>query len=256
MDVELAMAKILLITGGSRGIGAATARLASQRGYDVAINYATNLAAAEEVASAVRAAGRRAMTIKGDVGDPTAIRSIFSAVDRELGRLDAFLNNAGILWPHARFVDISTDQLQRTLAINLTGAFIAAQEAAKRMSTKRGGGGGVITNMSPMAAKLGGAFECTDYGASKGGLETLTIGMAKELAGEGVRVNTVRPGLIDTDIHASAGEPGRVERLMGTVPLGRAGQASDVAEAALWLMSDAAAYLTGVTIDVAGGRGI
>ena len=250
------MTKTLLITGASRGIGAATARLAAKRGFDIAVNYANNRDAAEAVAADIRKAGQRATTIKADVGNPAEVKALFAAVDREFGRLDAFLNNAGILWPHSRFVDITAEQLQRTLAVNLSGPFLANQEAARRMSTRLGGRGGVIVNMSSMAAKLGGAFECVDYGVSKGAIDTLTVGMAKELAGEGVRVNGLRPGLIMTEIHASAGEPGRVERLKASVPLGRGGTAEDVAEAVLWLMSDAAGYVTGITIDIAGGRGI
>lgn len=250
------MAKILLITGASRGIGAAAAKLAGQRGYDVAVNYAGNREAAESVVAVVRKSGRHAVAIQADMGDPAAIKGLFAAVDRELGTLDAFLNNAGILWPHSRFVDITLEHLQRMLAVNLAGAFIANQEAARRMSTRLGGKGGVIVNMSSMAAKLGGAFECLDYGASKGGIDAMTVGLAKELAAEGIRVNGLRPGLINTEIHASAGEPGRVARLQASVPLGRGGTAEEVAEAALWLLSDAAAYITGVTIDVAGGRGI
>ena len=250
------MTKTLLISGGSRGIGAATARLAAARGYDVAINFASNSTAAEAVAADVHRAGRRAIIIKADVGAPAEIRAMFAGVDREFGRLDAFFNNAGSLFPHARFVDIAEAQLDRMIAVNFKGAYLAAQEAARRMSTRLGGQGGTIVNMSSMGAKLGGAFECTDYGATKGAIETLTIGMAKELAPEGVRVNAVRPGLIDTEIHGSAGEPGRVNRLMSTVPLGRAGSAEDVAEAVLWLLSEQSAYTTGNIVDVAGGRGI
>ncbi len=250
------MAKILLITGGSRGIGAAAARLAGQRGYDVAVNYAGNHEAAEAVVADIRKSGQRAVAIQADMGDTTAVKALFAAIDRELGALDAFLNNAGILWPHSRFVDITLEHLQRMLAVNLAGAFVANQEAARRMSTRLGGKGGVIVNMSSMAAKLGGAFECLDYGVSKGGVDAMTVGLAKELAAEGIRVNGLRPGLIQTEIHASAGEPGRVARLQASVPLGRGGTAEEVAEAALWLLSDAAAYITGVTIDVAGGRGI
>jgi NAD(P)-dependent dehydrogenase (short-subunit alcohol dehydrogenase family) len=250
------MSKIVLITGASRGIGAATARLAARRGYDVAINYAGNHAAAESVAAEVRAAGQRAAIIQADVGDPEQVKSLFARVDAELGRIDAFVNNAGILWPHSRFVDISQAQLARSIAVNLVGTFTANQEAVRRMSTRLGGKGGVIVNMSSMAAKLGGAFECLDYAVTKGGMDSMTVGIAKELAAEGIRVNGLRPGLIDTEIHASAGEPGRVARLMATVPLGRAGAAEDVAEAVLWLLSDASSYITGMTIDVAGGRGI
>jgi len=250
------MTRTLLITGGSRGIGAATARLAAGRGFDVAVNYAGNVAAAEAVVADVKAAGCRAIAVRADIADSAQVRAMFAEVDRQLGRIDAFFNNAGVLFPHKRFVDIAEDQLDRMIAVNLKGAYVAAQEAARRMSTRLGGKGGAIVNMSSMGAKLGGAFECTDYGATKGAIETLTIGMAKELAGEGVRVNAVRPGLIETEIHASAGEPGRVQRLMGTVPLGRAGSPEDVAEAVLWLLSDQSAYTTGVIVDVAGGRGI
>ena len=250
------MPKILLITGASRGIGAAAAHLAGQRGYDVAVNYVGNREAAEAVVAGIRTSGQRAIAIQADMGDLAQIKRLFETVDRELGTLDAFLNNAGILWPHCRFVDIKPEQLRRSLAVNLAGPFFANQEAARRMSTRLGGKGGTIVNMSSMAAKLGGAFECLDYGVAKGAVDTMTVGLAKELAAEGIRVNGLRPGLIQTDIHASAGEPGRVARLQASVPLGRGGTAAEVAEAVLWLLSDASGYITGVTIDVAGGRGI
>ena len=250
------MRKVLLITGGSRGIGAATARLAAQRGYDVAVNYTRDAVAAETVVRDVRTSGGRAIAIKADVGEPAGVKRLFETVDAQLGRLDAFLNNAGVLWPHARFVDISQEQLAKTLALNLTGTFLANQEAARRMSTRQGGKGGVIVNMSSMASKLGGAFECLDYGVSKGAVDTMTIGLAKELASEGIRVNGVRPGLIHTDIHKLTGETDRVGRHSPTVPMKRGGKPEEVAETVLWLCSDAASYITGVTIDVAGGRGI
>ncbi len=250
------MSKILLVTGASRGIGAAAARLGAAHGYDVALGYGSDAAAAEAVAADVRKAGRRAVTIKADVSDPAAIRAMFTTVDRELGTLDAFLNNAGIFSLGVRFVDITLENLQKMIATNLTGAFVANQEAVRRMSTRLGGKGGVIVNLSSMAARLGGPFDCIDYAASKGGVESMTVGMAKELAGEGIRVNGLRPGLIDTDIHARAGQPDRLKKNAASVPLGRGGTADEVAEAALWLMSDKAAYITGVTIDVAGGRGI
>lgn len=250
------MRKILLITGGSRGIGAATARLAGRRGYDVAVNYVRDAAAAEAVVADVTAAGGRAVAIKADVGDPAQVRELFAAVDKQLGTVDAFFNNAGILWPHARFVDISQDQLTQTLSLNLIGGFVANQEAVRRMSTRHGGKGGAIVNMSSMAARLGGAFECLDYGVSKGAVDTMTIGLAKELAAEGVRVNGVRPGLIKTEIHKLTGETDRVGRLAASIPMKRGGTAEEVAEVVLWLLSDAASYVTGMTVDIAGGRGL
>lgn len=250
------MAKTLLVTGASGGIGAATARRAAHRGYDVAIHYGTNASAAEAVATDVRAAGRRAITIRADVADSGQIRSMFDEFDRQFGRLDAFFNNAGILFAGTRFLDIGEAQLDRIIAVNLKGAYIVAQEAARRLALSRGGNGGSIVNMSSMLAKLGGGLENNDYGATKAAIEAMTIGMAKELAADGIRVNAVRPGLIDTEIHARAGDPGRVGRLMGSVPLGRAGSPEDVAEAVLWLLSDQAAYTTGTIVDVAGGRGI
>lgn len=250
------MSKILLVTGASRGIGAATARLGAAAGYDVALGYAQDAAAAEAVAADVRKAGRRAITIKADVSKPAEISAMFARVDKELGILDAFLNNAGIFALGQRFADIPLADLERMIATNLTGAFVANQEAVRRMSTRTGGKGGVIVNLSSMAARLGGPFDCVHYAASKGGVESMTVGMAKELAGEGIRVNGLRPGLIDTDIHARAGQPERLKKNAASVPLGRGGTAEEVAEAALWLMSDKAAYITGVTLDVAGGRGI
>jgi NAD(P)-dependent dehydrogenase (short-subunit alcohol dehydrogenase family) len=250
------MSKVMLITGASRGIGAATARLAAQRGYDVVVKFNTNAKAAEAVAVDVRAAGRRVLAIHADVGKPDDIVRLFRTVDAEFGRLDAFFNNAGIVSTGARFVDISPARLQRMLAINTVGAFLAAQEAVRRMSTRFGGRGGVIVNMSSLAAKLGGSNEATDYAFSKGGIDTLTIGLAKELGPEGIRVNAVRPGLIDTDIQKDFGIPDRVERGKATVPLGRGGTAEEVAEAVLWLCSDQSAYCTGVLLDISGGRGL
>lgn len=250
------MASVFMVTGGSRGIGAAAARLAARQGYDVALTYVGRVDAAREVAADIEASGRRAVTIQCDVADAGSLTHAFREVDRRFGRLDALFNNAGILAPHQRFDDIGAARLASTLAINLTGAFQAAQEAVRRMSKRHGGQGGVIVNMSSMAARLGGAFECLDYAVSKGAIDTMTIGLAKELAGEGIRVNGVRPGLIETDIHASAGDPDRVARLTPGVPLGRSGRPEDVAEAVLWLCSPASSYITGVTLDVAGGRGL
>jgi NAD(P)-dependent dehydrogenase (short-subunit alcohol dehydrogenase family) len=250
------MSHVFLVTGGSRGIGAAAARLAAERGYDVALTYVGRKDAAEAVVEDIGRVGRRAVAIRCDVADPQSISAAFEVVDRTFGRLDAFFNNAGILWPHTRFVDISAEQLSRTIAVNLVGPFHANQHAIRRMSTRFGGEGGSIINMSSMAARLGGAFECVDYAVSKGGIESMTIGLAKEHAAEGIRVNGVRPGVIETDIHASAGDPGRVARIASSVPIGRGGTAEEVAETVLWLCSPQASYVTGVTIDVAGGRGI
>jgi NAD(P)-dependent dehydrogenase (short-subunit alcohol dehydrogenase family) len=250
------MSKVMLITGASRGIGAATARLAARQGYDVAINYASNSDAAAAVAADVRSAGRRAIIVQADVSQPGDIARLFKTVDAELGRLDAFFNNAGIVEKAARFVEITPERLQRILAINTVGAFIAAQEAVRRMSTRLGGNGGAIVNMSSMAAKLGGSGESTDYAFAKGAIDTLTIGLAKELAPEGIRVNAVRPGLIDTDIQRDFGIGDRVSRYKGLVPLQRGGTAEEVAEAVMWLCSAQSSYCTGVMLDVAGGRGL
>jgi len=249
-------AKVMLITGASRGIGAATARLAARHGYDVAVNFASNKAAAEAVVADIRKAGRKAVAIQADVGKPEDIVRLFRNVDAELGRLDAFFNNAGIVEQASKFVDIAPERLQRILAINTVGAFIAAQEAVRRMSTRTGGKGGVIVNMSSMAAKLGGSNESTDYATAKGAIDSLTIGLAKELAGEGIRVNAVRPGLIDTDIQRDFGVGDRVGRNKHLVPLQRGGTAEEVAEAVLWLCSERASYCTGLLLDVAGGRGL
>ena len=248
------MSTVMLITGASRGIGAATARLAAQRGYDVAVNYAGNKTAADAVVADIRKAGRKALAIQADVGKPDEIVRLFKTVDGEFGRLDAFFNNAGILNKAAKFVDITVENLERVLAVNTMGAFVAAQAATRRMSTRLGGKGGVIVNMSSAAAKLGGSNEATDYALSKGAIDTLTIGMAKELASEGIRVNAVRPGMIDTDIQRDTGVPDRIARATPLIPMQRGGTAEEVAEAVLWLMSDQASYCTGVLLDVGGGR--
>jgi len=246
----------MLITGASRGIGAATARLAAARGYAVAVNYVVRKDAAEAVAADVRKAGRKALTIQADIGKPDEIARLFRTIDSEFGRLDAFFNNAGILSRAAKFVDIAPARLQQILAVNTTGAFIAAQEAVRRMSIRLGGHGGVIVNMSSLAAKLGGAAESTDYAFSKGAIDTLTVGLAKELASEGIRVNAVRPGLIETDIQKDFGIGDRVGKYKDLVPMKRGGTPGEVAEAVLWLCSDQASYITGVLLDVSGGRGL
>lgn len=246
----------LLITGGSRGIGAATARLAAAAGYDVCITFASNMKAAGAVVRDIEALGRKSLALSCDTSDPVQIKRTFEAFDKGFGQLDAFFNNAGILGPAGRFVDIPVEQVISLLAVNTTGAFIAAQEAVRRMSTRLGGKGGSIVNMSSVASKLGGSFEATDYAFSKGGIDTLTVGLAKELATEGIRVNAVRPGLIHTDIHDSSGIVGRVEKYKDLVPMKRGGTAEEVAEAVLWLLSDKASYVTGTLVDVAGGRGL
>jgi NAD(P)-dependent dehydrogenase (short-subunit alcohol dehydrogenase family) len=248
--------RVMLITGASRGIGAATARLAAARGYAVAVNYVARKDAAEAVAADVRKAGRKALTIQADIGRPQDIARLFQSIDAEFGRLDVFFNNAGILSRAAKFVDIAPARLQQILAVNTTGAFIAAQEAVRRMSTRSGGHGGIIINMSSLAAKLGGAAESTDYAFSKGAIDTLTVGLAKELASEGIRVNAVRPGLIETDIQRDFGIGDRVGKYKELVPLKRGGTPQEVAEAVLWLCSDQASYITGVLLDVSGGRGL
>ena len=250
------MTKTMLITGASRGIGAATARLAARRGYDVAVNYAGNKAAADAVVADIREQGRKALAIQADVGKPEDVVRLFKTVDAEFGALDAFFNNAGIVGTAAKFVEIAPERLQRILAVNTVGAFVAAQEAVRRMSIRLGGKGGVIVNMSSMAARLGGSGESTDYATAKGAIDTLTIGLAKELAAEGIRVNAVRPGLIDTDIQKDFGVGDRVGKNKGLVPMQRGGTAEEVAEAVLWLCSDQSTYCTGQLLDIAGGRGL
>lgn len=246
--------KVIIVTGGSRGIGAATARLAGQRGYAVAVNYVSNREAAEAVAADIRKAGGKAITVAGDVSKEEDILRLFATVDQELGPVTALVNNAGILEHQSRLDAMSTERINRVLVANITGSLLCAREAVKRMSTKHGGRGGAIVNLSSMAAKLGGPGEYVDYAASKGAIDAFTIGLAKEVAAEGIRVNAVRPGLIYTDIHASGGEAGRVDRLKDAVPMKRGGTAEEVANAILWLASDESSYATGTFIDVSGGR--
>ena len=248
------MNRSLLITGGSRGIGAAAAILAAQRGWDVAINYTRDAAAAERVAAQVRAAGRRALVVQADVAEEAQVLAMFAAVDREFGRLGGLVNNAGVVDMPARVDEMSLQRLQRMFAINLTGSFLCAREAVRRMSTKHGGRGGAIVNLSSAAAKLGSPGQYVDYAASKAGIDLMTLGLAREVATEGIRVNAVRPGIIDTEIHASGGLPDRVKQTAPMVPMQRAGTADEVAQAVVWLLSGASSYSTGALLDVSGGR--
>ena len=246
--------RILMVTGGSRGIGAACARLAATAGYDVCVNYAGDEAAARRTVAEVLAAGRRAVAVQADVGSEEDVVRLFEACDRTLGPVSALLNNAGVVAPASRVERMDAQRVMRVLRINVLGAFLAAREAVRRMSSRHGGAGGVIVNVSSAAARLGSPGEYVDYAASKAAVDTLTRGLALEVADEGIRVAGIRPGLIDTDIHRSQGAVGRLERLAPTVPMKRAGTAEEVARAALWLMSDEASYVTGTIVDVAGGR--
>ena len=249
-----AVRRVALVTGGSRGIGAACALLAARRGYAVALSYRDNRAAADAVVRSIAQAGGLAIAIRADVASEADVIAMFGTVDRELGRVTALVNNAGIVAPARRVDQYELGRLQRVFATNVIGSFLCAREAIRRMSTRHGGGGGAIVNMSSAAARLGAPNEYVDYAASKGAIDTMTIGLAKEVAAEGIRVNAIRPGLILTDIHAGSGEPGRVERLRETVPMRRGGTPEEVANAVLWLLSDEASYLTGAVIDVGGGR--
>jgi NAD(P)-dependent dehydrogenase (short-subunit alcohol dehydrogenase family) len=248
------MSKVILITGGGRGIGAATARLAAGQGYAVCVNYRQNRSTADAVVAAIERAGGRAIAVAADVSVEADVVKLFATVDRALGPVTALVNNAGILERQMRVEEMDAARLGRVFATNVTGAFLCAREAIRRMSTRHGGAGGAIVNVSSAAARLGAPDEYIDYAASKGAIDTLTIGLAREVAADGIRVNAVRPGIIYTDIHAKGGEPGRVERMKSTVPLGRGGQASEVAHAILWLLSPEASYTTGAFIDVTGGR--
>ncbi|CUJ06259.1 SDR family oxidoreductase [Achromobacter xylosoxidans] len=249
-----AQAPVILITGGSRGVGAATARLAAAQGYDVAISYVANEAAAQAVVTDVRALGRRALAVRADSADPDQIAGLFNAIDREFGRLDVLVNNAAIIARQSRLEDLAFERMQRIFAVNSLGPMLCAQQAARRMSQRHNGRGGAIINISSAAARLGSPNEYVDYAASKGALESFTIGFSKEVAREGIRVNCVRPGHIYTEMHASGGEPGRVDRIKDTVPMGRGGQPEEVARAILWLAGDEASYVTGTFVDVTGGK--
>lgn len=244
---------VAIVTGGSRGIGAATVERLAARGYDVCVNFVNDEAAAQRVAARAEARGGRAVAVRADVSREADVKRLFAAAD-ELGRLSALVNNAGILEPQQRVEDTDAERLTRLFAVNVTGSFLCCREAVRRMSTRHGGNGGAIVNVSSMAARLGAPNEYVDYAASKGAIDTLTVGLAKEVAEDGIRVNGVRPGLIRTGIHASGGAPDRVDRLEGGTPMRRGGEPDEVAAAVVWLLSDEASYVTGTLIDVSGGR--
>lgn len=248
------MEKIILITGGGRGIGASCALLAAEQGYKVCVNYRNDADAAFKVVAAIEAMGGTALAIQADVSDEAAVERMFALVDERFGRLNALINNAGILSRQMRVEQMTAERINRIMATNVTGSFLCAREAVRRMSTKHGGAGGSIVNMSSRAAVLGSAGEYVDYAASKAAVDALTIGLSKEVANEKIRVNSVRPGLIRTEMHASGGEPGRINRLQSSVPMERGGEPIEVARAALWLLSDEVSYTTRTFIDVSGGR--
>ena len=248
------MSRVLLITGASRGIGAATARLAAREGWDVVVNYANAEASARQVALDVEAAGRRAVIVKGDVSNPADIDAIFAAADT-LGPLQGLFNNAGHVAGMGRVDELDHAALTRLFAVHVVGSMLCAAAAVRRMSARHGGKGGAIVNMSSAASKLGTPGQYVDYATAKGAIDTFTLGLAMEVAGEGVRVNAVRPGIIDTEIHAAAGDPDRIARIGASLPMGRAGTAEEVANSVLWLLSPQASYVTGASISIGGGRG-
>ena len=248
------MSDVILITGASRGIGAATARLAAQRGYDVCINYYNDMVAADGVVAEIESAGQRGFAVQGDVANEADVVRLFASCQRELGVPVGPVNNAGIVALQSRVEDMDAERLQRVFAVNITGSFLCAREAVKCMSSKHGRLGGAIVNISSAAARIGSPNEFVDYAASKGAIDAFTLGLAKEVATEGIRVNAVRPGLIDTEIHASSGEPERIERLRSAIPMQREGSALEVAQTILWLLSSDSSYTTGSFIEVSGGR--
>lgn len=253
MDI-VPQAPLILITGGSRGVGAATARLAAEHGYDVAISFMSNESAALAVAADVEAAGRRALPVRADSADPEQVARLFDEIDREFGRIDVLVNNAAILARQSRLEDLEFERMRRIVAVNAIGPILCAQQAVKRMAYRHNGRGGTVINISSASARLGSPNEYVDYAASKGAVETFTTGLAKEVAREGIRVNCIRPGHIYTDMHASGGEPGRVDRVKDSIPLGRGGQPEEVARAILWLAGTEASFITGAFLDVTGGK--
>jgi NAD(P)-dependent dehydrogenase (short-subunit alcohol dehydrogenase family) len=248
------MSPVVLITGASRGIGAATALLAARAGYAVAVNYAANSLAADEVVRQIRQSGGNAITVQADVADEAQVLAMFEKVDAKLGRLTALVNNAGVVDQTSRVDAMSMARFRRMFEINVYGSFVCAREAVRRMSTRHGGTGGTIVNLSSVAARLGAPGQYVDYAAAKGAIDSFTVGLAKEVATEGIRVNAVRPGIIETDIHASGGLPNRAREMAPQVPMQRPGSAEEVARSILWLMSPESSYTTGTVLDVTGGR--
>ncbi len=245
---------VVLVTGGSRGIGAATALLAARQGFAVAVNYSANSLAAQEVVRQIQATGGSAISVQADVAIEAQVLAMFDTIDTKLGVLSALVNNAGVVDTAARVDEMSVQRIRRMFDINLLGTFICAREAVKRMSTRFGGSGGAIVNVSSVAARLGGAGQYVDYAASKGAIDTFTLGLAREVAAEGIRVNAVRPGIIETDIHASGGQPDRARAMAPMVPMQRPGSAQEVARTIVWLLTAESSYTTGAIVDVAGGR--
>jgi NAD(P)-dependent dehydrogenase (short-subunit alcohol dehydrogenase family) len=245
---------VLLVTGGSRGIGAAACLVAARQGWRIAVNYASNEAAANAVVSEIKTAGGDAIAIKGDVGNATDILSMFEAVDSHFGRLDGLVNNAGVVDYIARVDEMTAERLERMMRINVTGSILCAGQAVRRMSTKHGGRGGGIVNISSMAAVIGGPAQYVDYAASKAAIDTFTIGLSKEVADEGIRVNAIRPGIIETDIHATGGQPDKPKEMASSIPMKRTGQVEEVADAIVYLLSPSASYITGAILNVSGGR--